>query len=273
MPQLNLARIVLEHAKTDPAQVREALNTLHQRGETVSDILQFVREINAQKIKVPSPGWPVFSVSGLPNRNLELALSIKLAEKFSLSLPATPGSPSYIESTDFVSAKSPSDVTTQMTEKNLSFVDLDAFNPSLSWLKSAVAPLDHSTILDFIEPFLNPIPLMAQVIGVPSLEMGEKLAETALSLGQKVCCLYDTSQGAPGASVHGATKFWTVGLHDQAIHTGVFFPEEYEIETAKDDFPAEVLTANLLAGIADPISQSALTIDQRVITEFFNHFQ
>lgn len=272
MPQLNLARIVLDQAKSEPDKAREALSILHQRGETVSDILQFVREVNAQKIKVPSPGWHVFGVSGFPIPGLTTALSVNLAEKFCLAVPSP-----VTSLADFSLAKSPTEVTAQLTENNLSFFDLAEFHPGMKPLVNATASLDCPTILQLIEPFINPAPLIAQVTGVSSLEVGDKLAEAALQLGQKICCLYDTANATPGASIHGATKFWMVGLHDQAIHTGVFFPEDYGIETVKTAFPDEVEAippaAALLAETAPTTYQATLTINQRVTTEFFNHFQ
>ena len=260
---MNLAQFVLENAASKPETVREELVKLHKSGENVSDILQFVRELETKKIKVPHPGWEVFDIcgtggSGKSRINLSTVLAIKLSEHFAIAKHGNKaasgrvGSFDLIENAGYVVGDTPEKVTQQLTDKNLSFV----FAP------------------------LNPVPLAAQMVGVNSIEAGDLLSETAQSLNKSICFVHDTAFGLDDVSIGGATKFWMTGLADKKIHPGVFFPEDYGCTTVKDFADIQgggvdtnlAIAKNLLAGTATKAQQDFLDINQRVATEFFNNF-
>lgn len=291
MHKPNLARVVLDNAASEPEKVRELLVALHKRGETVSDVLEFVEELENRKVKVSSSGAPVFDVcgtggTGKARMNLSTVLAIQLSEKFCIAKHGNKaasgrvGSFDLIESAGFAVGDTPDLVLQQLKEKNLSFVFAPAFHPALKPLAPIRKSIPHPTIFNYLGPLLNPVPITAQMIGVSSIGVGEKLAEVAIRLKKPVCLVHDTAFGLDDVSIGGATKFWMTGLTNNNIHSGVFFPEDYDCVTVKDfseiaggDVAQNTeIAKNLLTGTATQAQQDFLTINQRVATEFFNHF-
>lgn len=327
---MNTAQFVLDKAATEPEVVKKALTILHQKGETVSDILEFVIELEARKIKVPHPGKPVFDVcgtggSGKSRINLSTALAIRLsgatetldasnsrqdfptAEKRSENLrvrgsgklndevrsesrfciakhgnkaaSGRVGSFDVIEKLQLPIGDTPEKVSAQLADKNLSFVFAPAFHPALKPMAPIRQSIGHPTIFNYLGPLLNPVPLAAQMIGVPSLEVGDKLAEVCAHLGKNAVLVHDTAFGLDDVSIGGATRFWAVGQNKQ-INSGAFFPEDYGFETVKDFSEIaggdaqtnQQIIEQLLAGTASKAQQDFLAINYRIAEEFFVSF-
>jgi len=286
----NLAQFIFDNAENKPIAVKEKLVGLHKRGETVADILEFVTELEKRKIKVPYSGKKVFDVcgtggSGKSRINLSTTLAIKLSEQFTIAKHGNKAASGRVGSFDVITAAgysigdTPAKVESQLNNKNLSFVFAPAFHPSLKPLAPIRQSLNHPTIFNYLGPLLNPVPLAAQMIGVPNLAVGEKLAEACSHLGKKALLVHDTAFGLDDVSIGGATRFWMAGL-DNKIHSGAFFPEDYGFETVKDFNEIsggavdknEFILKSLLAGTAPKAQQDFLNINQVVASEFFARF-
>lgn len=305
---MNTAQFVLDKAATEPEVVKKALTILHEKGETVSDILEFVVELEARKIKVSPPGKPVFDVcgtggSGKSRINLSTALAIRLSQgpealkamnsnkevsrfsRFCIAKHGNKAASGRVGSFDLIEklqlpvGDTPETVSTQLANENLSFVLAPAFHPALKPMAPIRQSIGHPTIFNYLGPLLNPVPLTAQMIGVPSLEVGDKLAEVCAHLGKNAVLVHDTAFGLDDVSIGGATRFWAVGQHKE-IRSGAFFPEDYGFKTVKDfaDIAGGDATENqrlvkqLLAGTATPAQQDFLGINEIIAREFFERF-
>lgn len=288
---MNTSQFVLNNAEAKPEAVAAKLAELHERGETVADILEFVTELEARKIAVSFKVKKVFDVcgtggSGKSRINLSTALALKLSKDFCIAKHGNKAASGRVGSFDMIEAlnlpigDTPEKVSAQLTDKNLSFLFAPAFHPALKPLAPIRQNLGHPTIFNYLGPLLNPVKLTAQMIGVPSLAVGEKLAEVCAKLGKNVVLVHDTAFGLDDVSIGGATKFWMTRVGDNNVHSGAFFPEDYGFETINNfaDIAGGDAEANkailqmLIDGSAPKAQQSFLDINERIAYEFFKRF-
>ncbi len=292
---MNKAEFVLENAESQPEKVRDILIELHKKGETVSDILDFIEALNKRKIKINYPelqNKKIFDIcgtggSGKKRINLSSALAVNLSKKFIIAKHGNKaasgkvGSFDLIESLGYDFGDTPEKVKEQILNKNLSFVFAPAFHPALKPLAPIRQKINHPTIFNYLGPVLNPIEnITAQMVGVSDLTVGDKLAEVCAHLNKNILLVHDTVFGLDDVSVGGATRFWVTGAEKNKIHSGAFFPEDYGIDSVKDfseiqggdvDQNMEIFKS-LISGYAKPSHQKFLEINQKVAEEFFDKF-
>ncbi|MCF7905699.1 anthranilate phosphoribosyltransferase [Candidatus Gracilibacteria bacterium] len=287
---MNMSSIIFDEAERNPERVRKKLIELHEEGETVEDILEFIEALEMRKISVPYAGR-AFDVcgtggSGKKRINLSTALAILLSKKFPIAKHGNRGASGRVGSFDIIEAvgleisDTPEKVKKNLTEKNLAFVFAPAFHPALKPLAPIRKSIPHPTIFNFLGPLLNPLEnITAQIVGVPSEEVGEKLSRTAQELGKNVLFVYDREGGLDDVSILGETVFWEVKKRN--IKTGTFVPEDFDIqrvENFEDIQGGNSLEENvkifraLLDGTASESHLKFLEINARVAEQFFQKF-
>lgn len=287
---MNTAEFILENAAEQPEAVTEALKTLHEKGETVADILQFVAALEKRKIKVAAPPQKVFDIcgtggSGKSRINLSTALALRLSADFTIAKHGNKAASGRVGSFDVITAldlpvgDTPEKVSKQLQNQNLSFVFAPAFHPALKPLAPIRQAIGHPTVFNYLGPLLNPVTLTAQMTGVPSLAVGEKLAEVCAHLGKKALLVHDTAFGLDDVSIGGATRFWMTGI-DKNVHSGAFFPEDYGFKTVTDFTEIsggeleknQLIVQRLIDGQASVAQQDFLGINEVIAREFFKQF-
>ncbi len=288
---MNTVQFILDNAETKPKAVKSMLVALHERGETVSDILEFVTELEIRKTKVPPIAKKVFDIcgtggSGKSRINLSTALAIKLSKKYCIAKHGNKAASGRVGSFDVIGnlklpvGDTPEKVKQQLTEKNLSFVFAPAFHPALKALAPIRQSIPHPTIFNYLGPLLNPVPLTAQMIGVSSLKVGEKLAEVCAHLGKNAVIVHDTAFGLDDVSIGGLTKFWMARTGDNKVHSGAFFPEDYGFKSVTNfaDLAGGSIEQNqlilkmLIDGTASKSQQDFLGLNEHIADEFFALF-
>ncbi len=296
---MNNAQFVFEKATSQPEKVTEILVKMHKQGETVTEILDFIDEAQKRMVSVKIPPnsalarKKIFDVcgtggSGKTRINLSTALAIQLSEDFTIAKHGNKassgkvGSFDLIEKVNLTPSITPQDVLQNLNEHHLAFIFAPAFHPALKPLAAIRKAIPHPTVFNYLGPLLNPVEnLTAQMTGVSSIEVGDKLAAVAAVLNRNILFVHDTKFGLDDVSIGGATKFWAVGLEKNKIHSGTFFPEDYGFSSVSD-FSAitggdisdnEALFQALLNGIAPKPYLDFLAINKQVATEFFKSFR
>ncbi|MDH3324817.1 MAG: hypothetical protein OEL89_04220, partial [Candidatus Peregrinibacteria bacterium] len=126
---------------------------------------------------------------------------------------------------------------------------------------------------------LNPIEaLTAQMVGVSSVSVLEKLAEVAAELGKNILFVHDSEFGLDDVSIGGETVFAKV--QDGEVETGKFVPEDYDVQRilSFDEISGGNVETNfeifdsLVKGTALEGYQNFLRINQVVAEDFFKKF-
>ena len=285
-------KYILDNAATEPKKVQSLLIEMHERGETVEEILEFVKELNKRKISVPvNSSKKIFDVcgtggSGLKRINLSTVLAIKLSEKFTIAKHGNKaasgrvGSFDVIEKMGFEISDTSEKVIKNLEEKNLSFVYAPAFHPTLKDLAPIRKSISHPTIFNYLGPLLNPVEnITAQMVGVSDPNIGEKLAKVALHLNKNILFVHDMATGLDDVSLFEQTLFWKV--INGTLEIGNFTPEQWElprikdfaeIEGGKTPEETEQIVQKLLNGTAPQAHLNFLEINKRVAEDFFSQF-
>jgi len=288
---MNLAKLIFEKIDREPARVREILVEMHARGEKVSEILDFVKFLDREKIAVKIPEKKIFDVcgtggSGKTRINISTALAVKISQKFAIAKHGNRAASGRIGSFDLLEragiefSDSPEKVQKNLREKNLAFVFAPAFHPILKKIAAIRKSISHPTIFNFLGPLLNPVEnLTAQLVGVANEKIGEKLAEVAQILEKNILFVHDQKFGLDEVSIGGATIFWEV--RGGRISSGKFFPENFDfprVENFSEISGSQNLDENfeifsdLIADRAPDSPQNFLKINQKVAENFFEKF-
>ncbi len=273
--------------------IKRILVELHNKEESVAEIVSVVKFLESQKIVVPTPkNNLVFDVCGTGGTgkqriNLSTALAIRLAKDFTIAKHGNKassgrfGSFDIIEKTDFQICTTPSQAQIELEKNNLSFLFGPAFHPVLGLLVAIRKSLTHPTIFNSIGPLINPMSdLTAQLMGVKDVKTGRKLAKVCAKLGKNILLVHDTVFGLDEVSIGGETHYFKV-LKGK-IQEGTFVPEDFgvqrvsdfsDIEGAKNITDNLKIFNSLLDNTATKEQQVFLEVNYRVAKDFFSSFK
>jgi len=89
-------------------------------------------------------------------------------------------------------------------------------------------------VFNIIGPLANPAQAEHQVIGVPSEELGDKIAHTLQRLGVKHALVVHGSDGMDEISITGRSIVWEVGKDKELLSASPYYvlPEDFGIKRA-----------------------------------------
>lgn len=190
------------------------------------------------------------------------------------------GGMDIVEALGYPRCETPGQVQSALRERNLAFVFAPAFHPALKALAPIRRALPHPTIFNCVGPLLNPVSsLRAQMVGVSSPEMGEKLAQVAVNLCKDILLVHDTVLGLDDVSPLGATRIWKV--QKGAVESYTLEPEDMGIPRAQDPeailggtTPQEntAIARALLEGTAPKAHQAFLEVNHLMAQAFFSEY-
>lgn len=285
------AQYVFDNAESNPEKIAMILKGLNKHGITKDEIIQFIEEAQRRMVSFESPTDKTFDVcgtggSGQQRINLSTALAIKLSTDFTIAKHGNKAASGKVGSFDLIEAlnyeigDTPDKAIEQLKEKNLSFLFAPAFHPALGPLAPIRKSLGEPTVFNYLGPVLNPVTnLTAQMTGVSSAKIGQKMAEVAAKMRRNVLFVYDKAFGLDDVSIGGQTHFWKV--KDGKIETGYFEPEDYGLPRVKkfEDLTggttaeeSKAIFQALIDGTAPKAHLDFLEINRKVAAEFFNEF-
>lgn len=186
-----------EESETDIATL---LTVLADKGESVSEIVGFARamrahmtpiDISAETLDVCGTGG-----SGQDRFNISTASAIVLAScgvgvvkhgNYGSKQPN--GSFNFLESLDIPYFSDPKDVAAQFNKHGVCFIFARYFHPAMKVVGPIRQSLGRRTIFNILGPLCNPASNTHHVMGTPSHETAEKLAQALQQLGIKRACV------------------------------------------------------------------------------------
>jgi anthranilate phosphoribosyltransferase len=244
---------VFSGSATD-AQIAALLVALHMKGETVEEIVGFAEAMRAAAEPLPLHQESTLSVSdtgrdalvdtcgtggdarGTFNISTATAFvvagaGVRVAKHGNRSLSSKCGSADVMEALG-VKISLPTAVLAQCLEEvGIAFLFAPAMHSAMKYVQPARRELRLRTIFNLLGPLTNPARASAQVVGVYSLDLVEKVAEALSMLGVHRALVVHGLDGLDEITITGPTRIAEV--REGNIRTYEVTPEEFGIKRAQ----------------------------------------
>jgi anthranilate phosphoribosyltransferase len=125
---------------------------------------------------------------------------------------------------------SPERVAACLKEIGIAFLYAPAMHSAMKHVQPARRELRLQTVFNLLGPLTNPAHASAQVVGVYSDDLVEKLAEALSMLGLRRAMVVHGSDGLDEITITGPTRIAEV--RDGSVHTFEVTPEEFGLSRA-----------------------------------------
>src|SRR6476660_1312709 len=236
------------------AQIAAFLVALHMKGETVEEIVGFAEAIRAAAIPLEVVRNSTVDVSGTERDalvdtcgtggdasgtfNISTATAfvvagagVRVAKHGNRSVTSKCGSADVMESLGVKIDLPPVRLATCLEEVGIAFLFAPALHSAMKHVQSVRRELRLRTVFNLLGPLTNPAHATAQVVGVYSTELVEKLAEALSMLGLHRALVVHGSDGLDEITVTGLTRIAEV--REGTVRTYEVTPEEFGIKRAR----------------------------------------
>jgi len=238
--------------KCSDAQIAALVVALHMKGETVEEIVGFAEAIRQAATPIGSSQHPVY-VSGTGrdalvdtcgtggdasdsfNISTAAALvvagaSVRVAKHGNRSATSKCGSADVIEALGVNINLTSSRLSECLEQVGIVFLFAQAMHTAMKYVQPARRELRLRTVFNLLGPLTNPAGATAQVVGVYSAELVEKLAEALSMLGLHRAMVVHGNDGLDEITITGATRIAEV--REGSVRTYEITPEEFGMKRA-----------------------------------------
>src|SRR5256886_3858182 len=243
---------ILSGGATD-AHISALLLALHMKGETVEEIVGFAEAIRkaAAPLKVHDFALDVSGTerdalvdpcgtggdaSGTFNISTATALTVagagvRVAKHGNRSVTSRCGSADVVEALGINITLPPARVAECLEAVGIAFLFAPSMHSAMKYVQPARRELRLRTVFNLLGPLCNPAHASAQVVGVYSASLVEKLAEALQMLGLHRALVVHGSDGLDEITVTGPTRIAEV--REGTVRTYEVTPEEFGIKRAR----------------------------------------
>jgi anthranilate phosphoribosyltransferase len=236
------------NGKCTDAQIAALLVALHMKGETVEEIVGFAEAIREAASPLQAADEPAIDVSGTERDalvdtcgtggdasgtfNISTATAfvaagagVRVAKHGNRSVTSKCGSADVMEALGVNINLTPARVVACLHEVGIAFLFAPALHSAMKYVQPARRELRLRTVFNLLGPLTNPARASAQVVGVYSDDLVEKLAEGLSMLGLRRALVVHGSDGLDEITISGPTRIAEV--RDGQVHTYEVTPEDF----------------------------------------------
>ena len=236
--------------KCTDAQIAALLVALHMKGETVDEIVGFAEAIRAAAAPLGLHPNHTVDVSGTERDalvdtcgtggdasgtfNISTATAlvvagagVRVAKHGNRSVTSKCGSADVMEALGVNINLPPARLAGCLEEVGIAFLFAPAMHSAMKYVQSARRELLLRTVFNLLGPLTNPAHASAQVVGVYSAALVEKLAEALSMLGLHRALVVHGLDGLDEITITGPTRIAEV--REGTIRTYEVTPEEFGI--------------------------------------------
>ena len=235
------------------AQIAALLVALHMKGETVEEIVGFAEAIRAaagplklhqnSTVDVSNTGRDALvdtcgtggDASGTFNISTATALvvagaGVRVAKHGNRGVSSKCGSADVMEALGVNINLPPSRVAACLEEVGIAFLFAPALHSAMKFVQPARRELRLRTVFNLLGPLTNPAGASAQVVGVYSDDLVEKLAEALSILGLRRALVVHGEDGLDEITITGKTRI--AEMRNGIVRTYEITPEEFGLRRA-----------------------------------------
>jgi anthranilate phosphoribosyltransferase len=219
-----------------PAQVASFVTALRIKGETVEEIagLATVMQARATPVGVTSPVVDTCGTGGDGSSSFNISTTaafivagagLKVAKHGNRAMSSQCGSADVLEALG-VRIELGAEAVAQCVETvGIGFMFAPNFHPAMKYAAVPRREIGIRTVFNILGPLTNPAKAKFQVIGVPSKELGEKIASALHRLGTEHSLVVHGTDGMDEISISGKSLVWDINQHRVSPPYEVF-PED-----------------------------------------------
>ncbi|MGQ9546164.1 MAG: anthranilate phosphoribosyltransferase [Dehalococcoidia bacterium] len=204
-----------------PAQVAAFITALRMKGETVDEIagLASVMQAKATPVEVTSPvvdtcgtggdGFGSFNIS-TTTAFVVAGAGLKVAKHGNRAMSSHCGSADVLEALGVRIELGAEAVAQCLDRVGIGFMFAPIFHPAMKCASAPRREIGIRTVFNILGPLTNPAKAKSQVIGVPSKELGEKIAFALHRLGTQHSLVVHGTDGMDEISISRKSLIWDV---------------------------------------------------------------
>jgi len=207
-----------------PAQFAAFVTALHIKGETVDEIagLASVMQAKATPVQVTPPVVDTCGTGGdgLCSFNISTTAAfivagagLKVAKHGNRAMSSQCGSADVLEALGVRIELGAEAVAQCLETVGIGFMFAPSFHPAMKYAAAPRREIGIRTVFNILGPLTNPAKAKFQVIGVPSKELGEKIAFVLHRLGTEHSLVVHGIDGMDEISISRKSLVWDVNQH------------------------------------------------------------
>ncbi len=204
-----------------PAQIAAFVTALRLKGETVDEIsgLASVMRAKAIPVKVTPPVVDTCGTGGDNSFTFNISTvaalvaasaGLKVAKHGNRAMSSRCGSADVLEALGVKTSLGAEAVAECIEKIGIGFMLAPVFHPAMKFATAPRREIGIRTVFNILGPLTNPARAEFQVIGVPTMELGEKTALVLHRLGTKHALVVHGADGLDEISITGKSLVWEV---------------------------------------------------------------
>jgi len=207
--------------KATPAQIAAFITALRIKGETADEITGLARVMRAKAIPVKI-ALPVVDTCGTGGDksfsfNISTAAAfiaagsgLKVAKHGNRAMSSQCGSADVMEALGVNIELGAGAVTQCLETVGIGFMFAPLFHPAMKYAAAPRRDIGIRTVFNILGPLISPAHARFQVMGVPTQELGEKIASVLHKLGTKHALVVHGIDGMDEISISGKSLVWDI---------------------------------------------------------------
>ncbi len=203
-------------------EIKQFLIALHQKGETVEEIVGLVDVVMKHKIPLHAQNAHYFDNCGTGGDQLNTfnistttafvlaGCDVPIAKHGNRKISSQSGSSDVLEALGIDIIQTPEQIAKQLSTLQIAFLHAPNFHPVLGSLRDIRSDIPHGTIFNLIGPLCNPAPLHSQIVGINRADLLEAYAKALHLLGRNRAIVISGADGLDEASLHDVTQYATL---------------------------------------------------------------
>ncbi len=218
------AMLAILEGKATTAQIAAFLVALRMKGETSGEILGFARAMRekSNRVDVGLPGETLLDTCGTGGDGggtfnvstvtafVVAGAGVRVAKHGNRSLSSQCGSADVLEELGVDIAMTPERAAAAIRDVGIGFLFAPAIHPAMKHAQPARAELKMRTAFNLLGPLTNPAGATAQLIGAPSVQAAELMAQALAGLGVDRAMVVHGSDGLDEITTTGSTVVFAV---------------------------------------------------------------
>ncbi len=211
--------------------IRAAATPLHLEQDSTVDVSGTGRDALVDTCGTGGDASGTFNIS-TATAFVVAGAGVRVAKHGNRSVTSKCGSADVMEALGVNIDLSPQRVAACLNQLGIAFLFAPAMHSAMKHVQAARRELRLRTVFNLLGPLTNPAHASAQVVGVYSAELVEKLAEALSMLGLRRALVVHGADGLDEITITGITRIAEV--RDGQVHSYEVTPEEFGIDASTD---------------------------------------